>query len=294
MEGPCRAPIQFQIQGTLQAPKDRSQLDESWVYFRNINMLTLTGGGTFDGQGELSWMDSTPVDISFKTVNNSIISGLTFMDSAKFHIKVHDSNNVKFQRVTITAPEDSPNTDGIHIAKSSRITVSDSNIATGDDCVSTGDGSSQILVSNINCGPGHGISIGSLGKYENEQPVVGITVKNCTLTCTTNGARVKTWPDSPGTSVATNILSQDIIMVNVKNPILINQNYCDRGKSCDIPQEADTPPPPPEVDTPPSVTMIYEHPHPLPHPPATFSRGNDRQWRSCSKPLKQDQLEFDK
>ncbi|KAL6210458.1 hypothetical protein ACLB2K_015690 [Fragaria x ananassa] len=226
-EGPCKAPIQFQLQGMLQAPKDRSQLDDSWVYFKTIDKLTLSGGGTFDGQGELSWKED-----KFKTVNNSVISDITFMDSAKFHISVHASSNITFQRVTITAPEDSPNTDGIHITGSSKITVSDSYIATGDDCVSIGDGSTEILVSNVTCGPGHGISIGSLGKYPDEQPVVGITVKNCTLTGTTNGARIKTWPDSPAEGVAKDILYQDIIMVNVKNPILINQNYCDKGKTC--------------------------------------------------------------
>ncbi|KAL6217307.1 hypothetical protein ACLB2K_010524 [Fragaria x ananassa] len=236
-EGPCNAPIQFQLQGMLQAPEDRSQLDDSWVYFKTIDKLTLSGGGTFDGQGELSWKEdkhfhSTPVDVRFKTVNNSVISDITFMDSAKFHISVHASSNITFQRVTITAPEDSPNTDGIHIAGSSKITVSDSYIATGDDCVSIGDGATEILVSNITCGPGHGISIGSLGKYPDEQPVVGVTVKNCTLTGTTNGARIKTWPDSPAEGVAKDILYQDIIMVNVKNPILINQNYCDKGKKC--------------------------------------------------------------
>ncbi|PRQ26249.1 putative polygalacturonase [Rosa chinensis] len=234
-EGPCKAPIQFQLQGTLQAPKDRSQLDDFWISFNNIDMLTLSGGGTIDGQGALSWKenhDSTPVDIWFQTVNNSTISDIASIDSAKFHISVHGCNNVTFQRLTITAPEDSPNTDGIHISSSTKITVSDSYIATGDDCVSIGDGSNQILVSNITCGPGHGISIGSLGKYPDEQPVVGVTVKNCTLTGTSNGARIKTWPDSPATSVACNILFQDMVMVNVKNPVLIDQNYCDKGKSC--------------------------------------------------------------
>ncbi|XP_050365603.1 polygalacturonase-like [Argentina anserina] len=234
-EGPCNAPIQFQLQGTVQAPEDRSHLDDSWVHFKAIDKLTLSGGGTFDGQGELFWKHghgSTPVDIRFKTVNNSIISGISFINSAKFHISVHDSDNITFQQVTITAPEDSHNTDGIHIASSSRITVSDSYIATGDDCVSIGDGSNQILVSNITCGPGHGISIGSLGKYPDEQPVVGVTVRNCTLTATTNGARIKTWPDSPSASVARDILYEDIIMEDVKNPILINQNYCDKGKTC--------------------------------------------------------------
>ena len=41
------------------------------------------------------------------------------------------------------------------------------------------------------------LGVGSLGKYHNEQPVIGVTVRNCTLTNTMNGVRVKTWPSSP-------------------------------------------------------------------------------------------------
>lgn len=100
-----------------------------------------------------------------------------------------------------------------------------SKISTGDDCISIGDGSRDILIKGVKCGPGHGISVGSLGKYHNEQPVSGVRVIDCTLTNTMTGVRIKTWPNSyPG--IASDMHFQNIIMDNVDNPILIDQGYC--------------------------------------------------------------------
>nr|POE80713.1 exopolygalacturonase [Quercus suber] len=74
--------------------------------------------------------------------------------------------------------------------------------------------------------------IGSLGRYENEEPVSGIRVTGATLSNTKNGVRIKTWPASTS-GVASNIHFKDVVMNNVANPILIDQNYCPNSQCSD-------------------------------------------------------------
>ncbi|KAL0295365.1 UNVERIFIED_CONTAM: Exopolygalacturonase [Sesamum angustifolium] len=89
----------------------------------------------------------------------------------------------------------------------------------------------NVNISGVWCGPGHSISIGSLGKYEGEEDVSGITVRNCTLTNTDNGLRIKTWAPSLSSTVVSDVTYSDINVNNVKNPIIIDQYYCPGG-SC--------------------------------------------------------------
>ena len=165
-------------------------------------------------------------NFGFNFINNSIIRDITSKDSKHFHVNVLGCNNFTFDGFKVSAPGDSHNTDGIHIGRSTGVNVLNTDIATGDDCVSLGDGSRQVLIQKVNCGPGHGISIGSLGKYKEEEPVEGVTVKGCTLKGTTNGVRIKTWPNEPGTITVNDMKFEDITMDNVQNPVIIDQEYC--------------------------------------------------------------------
>ncbi|KAJ0620564.1 putative endo-polygalacturonase [Helianthus annuus] len=47
------------------------------------------------------------------------------------HISFDHCENVQVSEIQITAPEDSPNTDGIHVTHTQNITISDSVIGTG-------------------------------------------------------------------------------------------------------------------------------------------------------------------
>lgn len=63
----------------------------------------------------------------------------------------------------------------------------------GDDCISIQTGCSNVYVHNVNCGPGHGISIGSLGKDNTRACVSNITIRDVNMHNTMNGVRIKTW-----------------------------------------------------------------------------------------------------
>jgi galacturan 1,4-alpha-galacturonidase len=71
-------------------------------------------------------------------VKNGTVSGITLLNSKFFHMNIYMSEDVKIDNLTITAPGDSPNTDGIHIGDSTNIKVTGTTIGTGDDCISIG------------------------------------------------------------------------------------------------------------------------------------------------------------
>ncbi|XP_011010959.1 PREDICTED: exopolygalacturonase-like [Populus euphratica] len=237
-QGPCLGPvpIKVQIAGTLKAVPDPSMYEEDfWILFENINGLLVTGTGTVDGQGNAVWKYNDggsrfPSSIKFNHVVNGIIRQITSVNPMGFHISIVLSQNIRAKHLHITAPATSPNTDGIHISQSSVVKVSRSVISTGDDCVAIIQGSTDVSVKKVTCGPGHGFSVGSLGKYPDEKDVRGVVVTNCTLRNADNGVRIKTWGGSPP-SQASNILFQDIIMDNVKRPIIIDQTYGSKSNS---------------------------------------------------------------
>ncbi|CAL5186712.1 unnamed protein product [Lathyrus oleraceus] len=240
-EGPCKAPIEVQVDGIFQAPSDINSMPKSdqWIRFGTMDHLTVSGNGVFDGQGAATWKQSSAAwskthnvnqkvsqNLGFYFVNNSIVTGITSKDSKNFHFMIYGCENITLDAVKISAPGDSTNTDGVHLGKSTDVKILNIDIATGDDCVSLGDGCRKVLVQNVKCGPGHGISVGSLGRFTQEDNVEGLIVKNCTISDTENGLRIKTWPAGPGTITITDMNFEDVTMVSVRNPIIIDQEYC--------------------------------------------------------------------
>src|SRR4051812_7452323 len=95
--------------------------------------------------------------IAISRSTNVLVSGITSLNSELFHILVFGSSGVTVRNTKITAPADSPNTDGIHIQMSDHVTLYGNIIGTGDDCISMGPGATSVWVESIYCGPGHGI-----------------------------------------------------------------------------------------------------------------------------------------
>jgi galacturan 1,4-alpha-galacturonidase len=168
--------------------------------------------------------------LQFEECRRVSVQGITMQNGPQFHLMFTRCTDVKASFLRVVAPESSPNTDGIHLNDTTHAQIMDNLISTGDDCVSMVGNCSDVRVKDISCGPGHGISIGSLGKNRTTDRIENVRVDTCLLTNTTNGVRIKSWQGGMG--YAHNLRFEGIVMKNVSNPIIIDQYYCDQPTPC--------------------------------------------------------------
>ncbi|KAJ6710651.1 hypothetical protein OIU74_011504 [Salix koriyanagi] len=203
--------------------------------------MSLQGGGVINARGE-KWWDlpckphkgingttmpgpcDSPTAIRFFMSSNLTIQGLKIKNSPQFNFRFDSCRNVHVESIRITAPALSPNTDGIHIENTNGVGIYNSVISNGDDCISIGSGCFDVDIKNITCGPGHGISIGSLGNHNSRACVSNITVRDSVIRVSDNGVRIKTWQG--GSGAVSGITFSNIHMDSVRNPIIIDQFYC--------------------------------------------------------------------
>ncbi|KAL0441615.1 UNVERIFIED_CONTAM: putative polygalacturonase [Sesamum radiatum] len=213
--GPCRSKVTLRVSGFIVAPRDPEAWDgldiHKWLYFHQP-------------------CTQAPTAVTFHRCKNLKVRNITLFNGQQLHMAFTHCTHVAASHVTFVAPFDSPNTDGIHISASTRVELKDIIITTGDDCISIVSNSSRIRVKNVVCGPGNGISIGSLGKYNSSASVQDVTVSGGALFDSKNGVRIKTWQG--GSGFARNITFENIWMKNVSNPIVIDQYYCDSPETC--------------------------------------------------------------
>ncbi|KAK8921012.1 hypothetical protein KSP39_PZI019981 [Platanthera zijinensis] len=238
-QGPCKNnKIRIFIEGSLVGYYGYSGAPE-WITFKYVTGVSVYGG-TFDARGQSLWACKAarrhcPNGSRALTISQSkdvLLSGVKVMNSENFQVGILFSRAVTVEGATITAPWDSPNTDGIHLHMSTGVTITGSTMRTGDDCISIGEGVSNTWIQNIHCGPGHGISIGSLGGSPgNNAGVQNVTVSSVAFAGTQNGFRIKTWA-TPYKGFVKGVTFQHAAMINVKNPIIIDQNYCPDHNNC--------------------------------------------------------------
>ncbi|KAI4381498.1 hypothetical protein MLD38_007565 [Melastoma candidum] len=244
--GPCQSNIFLQMKGSIKASDDQSKYKNDgrhWILFKNVANLVVDGGGSgkVDGNGKFWWQNSCKVDeslpckdaptaMTFYGCNNLRVQNLKIQNAQQMHMSFEKCSNVNVSGIQVTAPADSPNTDGIHVTGTQNIHISSCVIGTGDDCISIVAGSQKVYATNITCGPGHGISIGSLGSDNSAAYVSGVYLDGAKLIGTTNGVRIKTWQGGLGS--ASQISFKNIEMQSVSNPIIIDQNYCDQAQPC--------------------------------------------------------------
>ncbi|RZC48002.1 hypothetical protein C5167_040934 [Papaver somniferum] len=240
--GPCKAiNVTVEIGGTIVAPlSTRAWAKDvhTWLKFNNIHGLTVNGHGVIDARGKAWWEQSChnlkhqnqpgctslqPAAINFWGTNAGTFRDMTVKNAAMFHVTLLGLDGFEVHNININSPEDTPNTDGIHTQNVKHVTISDSQFRSGDDCVSIGDKSSYVYVRNCHCGPGHGVSIGSLGSGGTDAQVEEIHVENIKFVGTMFGCRIKTYQGGKGYCRAVTFKHSNF--TNVLNPLYIDQHY---------------------------------------------------------------------
>ncbi|TYI94258.1 hypothetical protein E1A91_D02G190800v1 [Gossypium mustelinum] len=244
-KGPCEERLVVQIDGTIVAldePNDWDpNLPRNWLVFSKLEGVVFQGNGVIDGSGSKWWASSckknksnpcrgAPTALTIDSSSSIKVKGLTIQNSQQMNFVISRCESVRVSEVQVSCPGDSPNTDGIHITGSTNVVLQDSKIGTGDDCISIVNASSGIKMKRIYCGPGHGVSIGSLGKDNSTAIVTKVVLDTALLRETTNGVRIKTWQG--GSGYVRGVRFENVRMEDVANPIIIDQFYCDSAKTC--------------------------------------------------------------
>jgi len=115
--------------------------------------VTLTGGGTIDGNGWPWWKNTTwcntknectlpqrPKLVEFVDANDITVENVTLVNSPFWTLHPINCNNVRISHVHVKAPRDHGNTDGIDPDSCNNVHVTDCTIDVGDDAVSVKSG----------------------------------------------------------------------------------------------------------------------------------------------------------
>ncbi|CAN7062619.1 unnamed protein product [Brassica oleracea var. botrytis] len=213
----------------------------SLIYGQNLTDVVITGeNGTIDGQGSIWWdwfrngeLNYTrPHLVELINATGLIISNLTFLNSPFWNIHPVYCRDVFVKNLTILAPLDSPNTDGVDPDSSTNVCIEDCYIVTGDDLVSIKSGwdeygisyarpSSKIKINRLTgqTTSSSGIAIGS----EMSGGVSDIYIKDLHLFNSNTGIRIKTSPGRGG--YVRNVHVSNVKLDNVQKAIRFTGKY---------------------------------------------------------------------
>ncbi|KAG0590053.1 hypothetical protein KC19_1G067700 [Ceratodon purpureus] len=213
----------------------------SLIHGQHINDFVLTGhNGTIDGQGAWWWEQFKKKKlqytrgrlVQFMWSSNIKITDVTLQNSPFWHLHPYDCTNVTIQGVTILAPVNAPNTDGIDPDSCRNVLVEDCYISVGDDAIAIKSGwdkygieynrpcvnvtiRNMVVHSEISAG----VSIGS----EMSGGIEQVLVEGVHIWGSRRGIRIKTSPGRGG--YVKNIHYQNVTLIDVRVGIVIKTDY---------------------------------------------------------------------
>lgn len=215
----------------------------SLIHGQHIDDFVLTGhNGSIDGQGSWWWRQHQRKNlrytrgrlVQFMWSSNIEITNVTLQNSPFWHLHPYDCTNVTIRGVTILAPLNAPNTDGIDPDSCTNVLVENCYISVGDDAVAIKSGWNQygieynrpcvnVTIRNIiaHSQISAGISIGS----EMSGGIEQVLVEGVYIWGSRRGVRIKTSPGRGG--YVRNILYRNLTLVNVRVGIVIKTDYGD-------------------------------------------------------------------
>ena len=205
-----------------------------------VEDVRVSGPGTIDGRGQRWWERflelkaekrekefPRPQAIYVSKSRRVALEGFTSVNPPNSHCTFRDCRDLTFRGLTMTAPDESPNTDAINLGRTKNVLITSCTISTGDDnvaLVSSGEATDANVTENVtirDCtfGFGHGVSIGSY----TSAGLRDITVENVTFDKTVNGIRIKSEMDRGGE--VRQVTYRNLSMTGVRYPIVITSWY---------------------------------------------------------------------
>ncbi|TVU20208.1 hypothetical protein EJB05_36407, partial [Eragrostis curvula] len=151
----CKRNIIFQLDGTILAQTSARVWGSGllqWLEFTKLTGIAIQGSGVINGRGQEWWTYSDPNDdddddvynvelekmpqikptaLRFYGSSNVTVTGITIVNSSQCHLKFDSCQGVMVHDITISSPENSPNTDGIHLQNSKEVNIHHTNLACG-------------------------------------------------------------------------------------------------------------------------------------------------------------------
>ncbi|KFY19568.1 hypothetical protein V491_04353 [Pseudogymnoascus sp. VKM F-3775] len=180
--------------------------------------ITVTGSGTLDGNGASYWDGgggssgvTKPKFFAAHNMNgNSKIDSITILNSPVQAWSVGSSTGLTISGVTLNNKAGTSlgkNTDAFDIGSVDQLTIDGAIVYNQDDCIAINSGT-NILVTNMQCTGGHGLSIGSVGGRD-DNTVQNVQITDSTITDSAYGVRIKT-------NVGTTGLVDSVTYSNIK------------------------------------------------------------------------------